>query len=133
MEAVARASRSELRNFGLLLGAIFALLFGALPLVRGHQPHLWAFALGAVLWTLALLAPTALGPIHRAWTRLGMALGWVNTRIVLSLIFFLLIVPAGLVMRLFGRDKLGRRFVPELDSYRVQSRKRSSESMEKPY
>ncbi len=133
MEPIPRASRSELRNFGLLLGAIFALLFGVLPFVRGHHPPLWPFALCAAAWFFALLLPSALGPVHAGWTRLGLALGWVNTRIVLSLIFFLLIVPVGLVMRLLGRDKLGRRFDPGLASYRVTSKERSAESMEKPY
>lgn len=126
-------SRTELRNFGLVFGAMFGLLFGVLPFVRGHHPPVWPFVLCAVAWIFALLVPAALGPVHAGWTRLGLVLGWVNTRIVLSLIFFLLIVPVGLVMRLLGRDKLGRRFDAGLESYRVKSQGRSAESMEKPY
>jgi hypothetical protein len=133
MEPIPRPSRSELRNFGLLFGAILALLFGVLPLLRGHHPPRWPFALCVAAWIFALLAPSALAPVHAGWTRFGLALGWVNTRIVLSLIFFLLIVPVGLVMRLLGRDKLGRRFEAGLASYRVASRERSAKSMEKPY
>jgi Saxitoxin biosynthesis operon protein SxtJ len=133
METAARASRRELRNFGLLLGGLFALIFGALPLVRGHHPPLWPFVLCAALWILAILVPSALRPIHAGWTRLGLALGWVNTRIVLSLIFFIVMVPAGLVMRLLGRDKLGKRYAPGLGSYRAEGHKRSPQSVERPY
>lgn len=133
MEALPEASRGELRNFGLLVGGIFALLFGALPLIRHQHPRLWPFVLCAVLWIAAVFVPALLRPVHKWWTRLGQALGWFNTRLVLSVMFFLLVVPAGLVMRLLGRDKLALRFDPEAESYRISSRQRSPQSMEKPY
>src|SRR5438105_4241668 len=68
----------------------------------------------AVLFAIAaLVAPRALRGIYRLWMRIGEALAWINTRIILTLIFFLVVTPTGLVMRLFGRppiDPRRRRF-----------------------
>ncbi len=133
MTALEKSRTSELRSFGLVLGAAFALIFGALPLVRAHRLVAWPFALAAALWMVALAAPAALSGLHALWTRLGHALGWLNTRIILSIMFFVWVVPAGLVMRLLGRDQLGLRLGPKVESYRVAGRKRPPESMERPY
>ncbi|MBI3759036.1 MAG: sxtJ, partial [Deltaproteobacteria bacterium] len=105
-DEAAKAGAKELRTFGLVLGALFAAFFGVWPLLRHRGTHLWPWVLAGVLWLFALIWPTALSYLHRGWTRLGLALGWVNTRIILTLLFAITIVPVGLVMRLFGRDRL---------------------------
>ena len=132
-DAAATPTSRELRNFGLLLGALFAALFGVLPYAFRHHLHFWPFILAALLWTAALSRPPILRYVHAGWTRLGLALGWVNTRIILTLFFASSIVPVGLVMRLFGRDPMQRRFDRTRDSYRVPSRQRSAQSMESPF
>ena len=71
--------------------------------------------------------------LHSAWTRLGWVLGWVNTRVILTLIFALLIVPLGVVMRLFGRDRMARDLHPAAASYRSIPRQRNASDMEHPY
>ena len=70
-------------------------------------------AIGIALITVAiafavapLVAPRLLTPIYRAWMRLAEVLGWINTRILLTLIFYLVVTPIGVVMRLFGRSPL---------------------------
>jgi Saxitoxin biosynthesis operon protein SxtJ len=128
-----KPSASELRLFGLALGAAFLVFFGLIPILLGHRAMAWPFGVTAGLWTVALVAPTLLGGLHIVWTRLGHALGWFNTRVTLAMMFFLWVVPAGIVMRLLGRDKLGSRFDGGLESYRVAGRKRPPESMERPY
>ncbi len=86
------------RQFGLMVGGIFAAI-GVWPLVRrGEDIRLWAVVLGTLLMVPALLIPKSLGPVYRLWMVLGHALGWVNTRIILGAIFFGLITPMGLVM-----------------------------------
>jgi Saxitoxin biosynthesis operon protein SxtJ len=133
MAAVNKPSASELRIFGLVLGAAFLVFFGLLPLLLAHRVMAWPFGVAAGLWTVALVAPMLLRGLHVVWTRLGHALGWFNTRVILTIMFFLWVVPAGFVMRLLGRDRLGIRFDPGLESYRVAGRKRPPESMERPY
>jgi hypothetical protein len=128
------ADRAELRNFGLILGGLVAAFFGVLPMLR-HRPvvHLWPWCLAALLWVLALLRPSMLSCLHNGWTRLGWVLGWVNTRVILTLIYAVLITPLGIAMRLFGRDRMARRFDRSAASYRSVSHKRPLTDMEHPY
>jgi hypothetical protein len=128
-----QAGAKELRSFGLVLGAMFAALFGVWPLLRHRGSPSWPWILASLLWILALICPAALSYLHRGWTRLGLALGWVNTRIIVTLVFAITIVPAGLMMRLFGRDRMARRLDPDCASYRVPSRQRPDKDMERPF
>jgi hypothetical protein len=129
----AAATRAELRNFGLVLGAMFAGFFGLIPLAIHHRTRIWPWTVAAVLWTTALTLPSALRIIHLGWCRLGLWLGWFNTRVILTLVFGLMIAPLGVVLRFFGRDRVGRRFEPHSKSYRTSSRERPSCTMENPY
>jgi len=130
---VAKASAKDLRTFGLVLGALFAGTFGIWPLLRHRGTPLWPWIVAGLLWLLALIWPPALSYLHRAWTRLGLALGWVNTRVILTLLFAVSVVPIGLLMRAFGRDRMARKLEPGRDSYRVPSRQRDDKDMEHPY
>jgi saxitoxin biosynthesis operon SxtJ-like protein len=110
----------QLRHFGFLVGGIFGLI-GLWPMLWRHQsPRLWALALTAILVLPALVAPRILAPVHRAWMALGEVLAWVNTRILLGLVFYGVVTPIGLVMRLTGRDPMRRQFEPAGESYRVR-------------
>ncbi len=128
----ARRTR-ELREFGLIVGALFVAVFGLIPLIRRHPVHLWPWIVAAILWTFALAWPRGLTPVYRGWTRLGQALGWINTRIILTVLYVLVIVPIGAIMRIFGRDRMARRLDPACASYRVLSRNRAEKDMEKPF
>ena len=94
------------RSFGLMVGGIFVAI-GFWPLIRrGEDIRLWAVILGSVLVILGALLPGRLGPIYRSWMAVGHVLGWVNTRIILSVIYYGMFTPIGLVMRLAGRDPM---------------------------
>lgn len=124
-----QTDRVELRNFGLIVGGIFGVI-GLWPaIVRGQDVRLWAVGLAGALILPALLAPRVLAPAHRVWMTLGSALGWVNTRLVLGVIFFGLITPMGLVFRLAGRDLLQRAFDPKATTYRVPKKPRAGAHM----
>jgi hypothetical protein len=110
----------QLRHFGYLVGGIFGLI-GLWPLVWRHQdPRLWALALTVILVVPALVAPRILAPIYRVWMLLGEVLAWINTRIVLGVVFYGLVTPIGLAMRLMGRDPMRRQFERAGESYRVR-------------
>lgn len=122
-----RSETKELRNFGLLVGAIFTVI-GIWPMViRGEQFRLWAVAGGSVLIILGIVLPSWLEPIHRGWMWIGHVLGWINTRILLSLVFYGLITPIGLVFRMLGRNMMQQAFSDSSSTYRVnrQSRPRA--------
>ena len=127
-------SPAELRRFGLATGAIFAGLFGLLlPWLFGRALPWWPWAIAAAFWLPALIAPILLRPVYRGWMIAGGALGWVNTRIILGVVFVVVVVPIGLVMRLFRKDPLARRFDRSLPSYRVPSVPRPRDHFERPF
>lgn len=110
--------RKQLRQFGLMVGGIFALI-GFWQLFRGHHEtvRIILWSIGGLLIGFGAIAPAVLAPVYAVWMKLAFLLGWVNTRILLSLIFFLMITPVGLVTRLFGRDALNLRFDRKATTY----------------
>lgn len=130
---ISRADKAQLRRFGLIVGGIFGAL-GIWPaVVRGQSTRLWMVGLAVALVVPALLAPRVLAPAHRAWMALGDALGWVNTRLVLGLIFFGVVTPTGFVLRLTGRDPMRRAFEPNAVSYRVLGKTRPGAHMTRQF
>ena len=117
MSTVSEATtRQHLRKFGLTLAIGFTVI-GALSWWRHHTVAptiLWALAV--LNGVPALVAPTTLGPVERVWMKVGNALGWINTRIILTALFYVVVTPAGMVMRLF-RDPLDRELSETQVSY----------------
>ncbi len=107
------------RAFGVVFVAVFAII-GAFPLLFGAPPRLWSFAVAAGLAAIAFLAPGVLAPFNRLWTRFGLLLHTVVSPIVLGIMFYLVVTPTGLLMRLFGKDPLKLRRDPEAKSYWVE-------------
>ena len=103
-----RSTTSELRRFGLTVGGAF-LVLALVSWWRGHElpPRVLA-GLGVLLVVPGALAPRVLDPVQRVWMRGATALGYVNTRIILTLLYYLVITPIGLVRRLFS-DPLDRK------------------------
>ncbi|HAC63557.1 MAG TPA: sxtJ [Cyanothece sp. UBA12306] len=131
---IEKLDQKGLRNFGLLTGIIIAVLFGLiLPLIWGHGLSLIPWIIGCILSGLALIMPKSLEPIYYGWTRVGQVLSWINSRIILGLIFFLMLTPMALIMRLAKRDTMQRHFEFALETYRVSSKIRNKVSMENPY
>ncbi len=96
------------RAFGLVLAVLFAL-------VGRKHGYGWFYASGLVA-AVALLKPALLGPIERRWMRLAEAIGRVNTFIILVVVYYLLLTPVALVLRLLGDDALDVRG-PKRGSY----------------
>ena len=125
-------TRRQLRDFGLLVGGIFGAI-GFWPLVWRHQsPRLWAVALFVALVLPALVAPRTLAPAYRVWMKLAEVLAWVNTRIVLGVVFFGVVTPIGLVMRLTGRDPMRRTF-DQAETYRIRCTPRPAAHMQRQF
>ncbi len=128
------APKRELRNFGLVTGSLFPALFGLLlPWLKAHPFPVWPWIACAILIGAGVAAPAVLRPVYVIWSALGRALGWLNSRIVLTVVFYAVVAPMGLVMRAFGADPMARRFDPEAESYRVASRRAPIKSIERPF
>ena len=107
------ATRPALRSFGRTVGAVLVLAGVAAAWKRGWDVRGLPAALGATgaaLVVLGLGAPRALAPLYRVWMLLAVVLGFVMTRVVLTLVFFCLVAPIGLVRRALGHDPMQRRW-----------------------
>ena len=115
--------KKQLREFGLLIGFGFPILFGwLLPLLFGYEHRAWTLWLGIPGLILGLIAPRLLHYPYMGWMALGHLLGWVNSRIILGLVFILLLQPMAYIMRLTGYDPLRRRRKGE-NTYRENRQK----------
>jgi len=124
-----RNERKELRQFGLVVGGIFAAI-GFWPLLmHGQGLRSWAAVLSALLLVPALVFPGLLRPVHRGWMFAGHALGWVNTRILLGIVFYGIVTPLGLIRRLLEKDVMGLEFRQNADSYRRLRQSRPASHM----
>lgn len=134
MHGTADLTPAQLRSFGLLLGGMFALVFGlALPWLFGRAWPYWPWIVCAAFAGVALAAPAALRPVHRAWMRFAAVLGTINTYLLLAFAFGVLIVPTAAALRIARRDAMRRRRDPGATTYRETSRVPRPDHMEKPY
>lgn len=127
-------SAKELRDFGLIMAVMLIIMFGfVLPWIFSYSTPYWPFIAAFVFAVVALLRPVLLGPVNRIWLKISDVLGWINTRLVMGVMFFLLIAPIGLLMRLIGKDTLSKKLSDEQASYRVITKVRDKKHLEKPF
>ena len=100
-------SEKQLREFGMLIGFGFPTLIGWLiPAIIGHEFRAWTLLIGVPVLILGLIAPRLLKYPYHFWMKLGHALGWINSHIILGLVFILILQPIAYIMRLTGYDPL---------------------------
>lgn len=110
-------SARSLRRFGLAVGGVL-LAVAAVVAWRAGGATAWAVGLGGgALVVGGAVVPGLLGPVYRVWMTGAFALGFVMTRVILTVAFVVLFVPVGLVFRVIGRDVLRQRPDPEAASY----------------
>ena len=126
-------SAKQLRSFGLIVGGIFAVI-GFWPfLFRQQDPRWWSVVLAAALIIPAITFPKSLYWPHKGWMALGHVLGWINTRIILGVVFYAIVTPIGAVRRWLGKDSMGQQLRPDLDTYRVARKSRPASHLTKQY
>lgn len=108
--------KNELRKFGLILGTILA-GWGAWWLKAAADTSIYFLAAALLLLLLALVYPFGLKPIFVLWTKLSSIFGWITTRIILTLIFYLIMTPIGWWLRLTGKDLLQLKTQSKAQSY----------------
>ena len=119
-------SPASLRKFGILFGALGALAT-AYFLYRGSD--VWVWSAGAALFFLftGLALQRVLKPVYIVWMAFAFLLGWLNTRLLLGLFFYLIITPIGLVLRLTGKDLLDKKIDREAETYWKKREKKEFE------
>ena len=104
------------RSFGIVFAVVF-LLIAFLPLLHSHAPRWWAAGVAAAFGLVALTVPSVLAVPNKLWMKLGLLMAKVVSPIALGILFYLVFMPVGLVMRLSGKDPLRLKFDAEAKSY----------------
>ena len=126
--------KQELRKFGLIFAGMFILIFALLlPWIWDKSSPMWAWIVAAVFAGTGLLLPMALTPVYHLWMKIGHVLGWINTRIILGLVFFVIFAPVALVFKILRKDTLKQRLDASASSYRIASEQPPRDRMERPY
>jgi len=112
-----KSDRKALREFGLVVGSALIILPGILWFWKGFSHFLPCAYSGTALVVLGLAYPPALKPLQKAWMAMALCIGWVVGRFLMILIFFLVLTPLGLVLRLRGKHFLETRLDPRAESY----------------
>ncbi|MCA9124877.1 MAG: hypothetical protein H6822_09205 [Planctomycetaceae bacterium] len=111
-------SRKELRAFSLLLigfGAIVATVL--LKRLESHTPALATLLVTGVIGLIGVVIPTAIRPLYVVWMALAFPIGWTVSHLMMLAVFYLVLTPIGLLMRLCGRDPMQRRLDRSAKSY----------------
>lgn len=123
------ATPKQLRSFGLLVGAIFAVI-SLWPVVwHGETLRIWAIIVAGVLAVPAVIMPKSLKLIYRGWMAIGDVLGWINTRIILGIVFYGVVTPIGTFRRWRGYDPMRRGWDAQAETYRVLRESRDANHM----
>ena len=97
------------RSFGIVFFVVF-LLISTYPLINGDELRLWSLIISIVFLFLGLLNSKILNPLNKLWFKFGIFLGKIISPLVMGIIFFLVVTPIGLLMRLLNKDLLNLRF-----------------------
>ena len=110
------AGREEVRRFGLLFAGLCALVATYL-LFRGRAAWPWFAGGGIFFLATGLLGYPVLRPLYIGWMKFALVLGWVNTRILLGLFFYLILSPIAVILKLLGKDLLDEKIDPHASTY----------------
>ena len=104
---IRNSSKKQLQEFGLILGLGIPILLGWIfPTIHGHGIKYWTLWIGVSILIISTLKPKFLSYAYEVWMLLGYVLGWINSRIILGLVFVFLLQPIAFFMRASGYDPL---------------------------
>ncbi len=123
--------RSSNRSFGLLFFVVF-LVIALWPLTKKSEINLYLISIALIFFVLGILNSKILSPLNKAWIKLGEILGRIVAPVVMAIVYFIILTPISLLVRLFGKDLIGMKFSNDIKSYWVK-RKKNLGSMDKQF
>ncbi len=93
------------RNFGIVF-FFFFLIIALWPLIKQNEIRYWSVILSIIFLILGIINSKVLTPLNKVWFKIGIILGNIISPIVLSLIFYLIVTPTAIILKLFGKDVL---------------------------
>ena len=111
-----KSGKRELRQFGMTIGLVLGLL-GSWFLWRNKEGGSLLLITATLFLSLGFIMPRLLKPLQKLWMTLAVLLGWLMTRIILTILFYLVVTPIGLLAKVSGKDFLNRKFNSDASSY----------------
>jgi len=116
---------SSNRNFGLVFFFIF-LIVSIWPLIHDESPRIWSAIISLTFLILVMTRSKLLTPLNLLWAKFGIILGSIIAPIVMGVVFFLVVTPIGLVMKIAGKDLLSTKYDKKKETYWVKRDKPTS-------
>ena len=124
-------SQSSNRSFGILFFLVF-LIISLWPLKNGNNLNFYFLTASIIFLILGVLNSKLLSPFNKAWIKFGEILGLIIAPIVMGMVYFVILTPVSLIVRLFGKDLLGLKFLKRKETYWIKRNKKLT-SMDKQF
>ena len=125
------SNKSSEKSFGILFFVVF-LVVGLWPIINENDPNIYLILISIIFLILGLLNAKILSPLNIIWIKIGELLGKIIAPIVMAIIYFIILTPISLIVRIFGKDLLGLKFTKQIKTYWIK-RKKDLGSMDKQF
>jgi len=112
-------SQSSNRSFGLLFFIVF-IVVGLWPITKGETVNIYLIIISLFFLIFGLINSKILSPFNKAWVKFGEILGLIIAPIIMALVYFIILTPISLILRMFGKDLLGLKFMKKQDTYWIK-------------
>ena len=116
-------SQSSNRSFGLLFFIVF-IVVGLWPVIKGEAANIYLIMISLFFLIFGLINSKILSPFNKAWIKLGEILGLIIAPIIMALVYFIILTPISLIVRMLGKDLLGLKFLKKQDTYWMKRKKK---------
>ena len=116
-------SQSSNRSFGLLFFIVF-IVVGLWPITKGETGNIYLIIISLFFLIFGLINSKILSPFNKAWIKLGEILGLIIAPIIMALVYFIILTPISLIVRMLGKDLLGLKFLKKQDTYWTKRKKK---------
>ena len=111
--------QSSNRSFGLIFFIVF-IVVGLWPVIKGETANIYLILISLFFLIFGLINSKILSPFNKAWIKLGEILGLIIAPIIMALVYFIILTPISLIVRIFGKDLLGLKFLKKRDTYWIK-------------
>ena len=116
-------SQSSNRSFGLLFFIVF-IVVGLWPITKGETANIYLIIISLFFLIFGLINSKILSPFNKAWIKFGEILGLIIAPIIMALVYFIILTPISLIVRMLGKDLLGLKFLKKQDTYWIKREKK---------
>ena len=112
-------AKNSNRSFGLLFFIVF-IAVGLWPLTKSEEANIYLILISLFFLIFGLINSKILSPFNKVWIKFGEILGLIIAPIIMALVYFIILTPISLIVRIFGKDLLGLKFLKKQDTYWIK-------------